>query len=385
MTPVAETSVQRSLFGAAPAVCDDDERAATCALAGLGGVGAVAVALLRARYGRLADAVKRPPSELAAVPGLRADAATALAAARDLPGRGRWLLAKAHEIKASVLVAGEAAYPRQLADAGSPPPVLYLLGTWREEARRVAVVGSRRSDAYGLEATRKLVRRLVASGVEVVSGGAEGVDAAAHVATIEAGGRTVGVVGTGLLSAYPASHAELYRRIAEHGALVSEFALDAGGQKSHFPQRNRTLAGVSEVVVITRGRENSGAVITCTAARDLGRPIFAVPGDVSLPESHAPNTLLASGGALAALDGAEVVKALGLPVGPEAPAPVRALPPTLSDGARRVYGALGPAARHVDELAADLAVPTSALLAGLLELELAGLCAARPGKYFSRR
>jgi DNA processing protein len=226
---------------------------------------------------------------------------------------------------------------------------------------------------------------LCGSGVEIVSGGAEGIDTVAHRRALALGARTVAVVGTGLLSPFPASNRGLFEAIARGGAVVSEFALDAGGQKAHFPQRNRTMAGTSEAVLFTRGTTTSGAMSTVEAAEKLGRRVFAVPGQVGDPLAAGPNALLAAERARAVLDGGEVVRALGLvPSEPASPArPVADL--SLTDGGRRVLEALGPAPRHVDEIAGAAGMATGQALAELLTLELAGLCASRPGKYFQRR
>jgi DNA processing protein len=292
-----------------------------------------------------------------------------------------------------VLVLGDPAYPSLLAATSSAPPVLYVRGML-PEVRRVSVVGTRAPDAYGLARTQAIVDQLCAAGIEVTSGGAEGVDAAAHKRALERGARTVAVVGSGLMNPYPRSNVKLFDEIAERGAVVSEFAVDAGGNRTHFPQRNRTMAGLSEAVVVTRGKADSGALVTCQAAMKAGRPVFAVPGNVGDPLSAAPNNMLVLG-ARASLTGAEIVRALGLNVQmsdtPPAQASVEApqRPPadvsTLPIGMQRLYAALGPAPRHVDDIATEAGTSSSEALSLLLQLELANLCVARPGALFARR
>lgn len=363
---------------------DEAERAAACALSGLAGVGNQTLDLLRGAFGSLSRAVAAGGKALSEVEGLRADGAASLAAAGDLEKRGRWLIERAGQIGARVLLLGDPDYPTLLAQAAAPPPVLYVLGTLTGE-RLVSVVGARRVDDYGRDRTVAVVEHLAGAGIDVVSGGAEGVDGAAHRRALELGARTVAVLGTGLLNLYPATHRELFERIPSRGALVSEFALDGGGQRTHFPQRNRTLAGLSEAVVLTRGAANSGAISTAQAALRLGRPVFAVPGRVDEELAAAPNRLLAEGSARVTLDGREVLRALGLNTSGRAASPVRQLPADLSDKAKALCNALGPAPRHVDELAAECGLSTGETLAELLKLELSGLCTARPGKYFLRR
>ncbi len=365
---------------------DESERAALAALSGLAGVGGKSLDLLRQAYGSLAAAAAQGGRALASIEGLRADVVESLQAAPDLEKRGAWLLAKAREIGATVLTLTEPGYPPLLAEAPSPPPVLYVLGEL-DDARRVAVVGSRSSDDYGIDQARRLVARLCAGGVEVVSGGAFGVDQASHERALELGGRTVAVVGTGLLKPYPADHAALYRRIAKSGAVVSEFALDGGGQPGHFPRRNRTIAGLSDAVVITRGRATSGALSTCAAAKRAGREVFAVPGRADEPLAAAPNALLSSGEAKALVTGAEVFRALNLAVAEPAAEPEKAVVDLsrFSPGAQKLLAALGPSPRHVDDLAHEAGLDSAQALVELLSLELSGLCATRPGKYFLRR
>ena len=370
-----------------PARRDDEaERSALAALASVPGVGGKSLALLRQAYGSLAAAVARGSRELSTVAGLREDVVRGLQAAPELEKRGAWLLSKAREIGARVVVVGEPGYPEPLARTAAPPPLLYFFGEL-SEARKVAVVGSRESDGYGVDQARRLVARLCAAGVDVVSGGAVGVDQAAHEKALELGGRTVAVVGTGLLNPYPAEHRGLYERIARAGAVVSEFALDAGGQPGHFPRRNRTIAGLSDAVVITRGKAASGALSTCAAARKAGRPVFAVPGRADEPLAVAPNALLSSGEARALVTGEELLRALSLPVVEPAAEPVQSVVDLagLPAGAQKLFQALGPSPRYVDELATEAGLSPSQALVDLLTLELAGLCATKPGKYFLRR
>jgi DNA processing protein len=371
-------------------VASEAERAAACALAGLSGIGGQSLSLIRAAHGNLASAVQKGGVTLAEVPGLRADGIESLRKTRDLFKRGLWLLAQAQRLGARILLHGEADYPSLLASCPGAPPVLYLLGNLPEGRRRVAVVGTRLPDTYGDERTDAIVDQLCAAGVEVVSGGAVGVDKRAHQRALDRGASTVAVLGSGFIRPYPEDNEKLYDLIARHGALVSEFALDAGGIRTHFPQRNRTMAGLSEAVVLTRGTATSGALITSQTATRLGRPVFAVPGQVGDALAAAPNGLLATG-ARAALTGVEVVRALGLtsqaaPVELRSP-PVKPAPDVsgLPVGLQQVFAQLGPAPRHIDDIAATAGLSSADVVSALLQLELAGLCIARPGKYFLRR
>ncbi|MCA8924581.1 MAG: DNA-processing protein DprA, partial [Planctomycetes bacterium] len=190
------------------------------------------------------------------------------------------------------------AYPEALRAILDPPLVLAVRGKLLPgDARAVAVVGARRATPAGREIAHRLGFDLAASGVTVVSGLARGIDQAAHRGALEAGGRTLAVLGCGLGVDYPAGRLarELSRRIAERGALLSEFAPLQAPAKYTFPQRNRIVAGLSLGVVVVEASSSSGALITADLALQSGRELFAVPGSVLEPLSRGPNGLLKDG------------------------------------------------------------------------------------------
>jgi DNA processing protein len=248
----------------------------------------------------------------------------------------------------------------------------------------VALVGSRATDEYGEDVARAIAAGLARAGVSVVSGGARGVDAAAHRGALEAGGHTIAVLGTGVDVCYPAEHRALYDALlTAGGALLSELPDGARGLRHHFPARNRIIAGLVDAVVVVRARERSGALITAEWARSYGVPVLAVPGDVRDDLSAGPHGLLRSGARVAA-SAADVLSGLGL----DAAAPAqRALPGIDEVGAEgaALLGVLSRRPRHADEVARAAGLPPGAALAGLLALELGGLCEQRPGHYFLRR
>jgi DNA processing protein len=277
-------------------------------------------------------------------------------------------------------------YPQALARRAEAPAALRVRGSLGGERPRVAVVGTRLPDEYGSELARRIASGLARAGVSVISGGAIGVDAAAHKAALDAGGHTVAVLGSGLDAPHPASNARLFARILESGgALVSELADGMEARRWTFPERNRIVSGMSDAVVVVRAAAKSGALITADWAKRQGVPVFAVPGDVDHPLSAGPLALLRSGAQLAAA-AEDVLGALGIAA---APLPVQPSLPLLGlgldVGARALLEALGPRARHADELARAARLPPAAALAGLLELELEGLCEQRPGHQFLRR
>jgi DNA processing protein len=276
---------------------------------------------------------------------------------------------------------GDGLYPDALARVADRPPELRLVGSLGSATIRVALVGSRDCDEYGADLARELARDLARAGVSVVSGGARGVDAAAHEGALEAGGHTVAVLGTGVDVAYPAGHRDLFARVVgAGGALLSEQPDGTPGWKGNFPRRNRIVSGMSDAVVVVRAGERSGALVTADWARSQGVPLFAVPGDVRDPLSTGPLGLLRRGARVAA-SAEDVLGSLGI----AAPRPRQAELPVLDATGSALLSALARRPRHADEVARAAGLSPGATLAGLLALEIEGLCEQRPGHYFLRR
>jgi DNA processing protein len=275
---------------------------------------------------------------------------------------------------------GDGTYPDGLARIPGRPDELRLRGSLGDR-RRVAVVGARATDEYGADLAREIAGGLARAGLSVVSGGALGIDGIAHAAALEAGGHTIAVLGTGVDVPSPASHRALFASILEAGgALLSEFPDGTRAFRSSFPARNRIVSGMSEAVVVVRAGEGSGALITASWARSQGVPVLAVPGDVRDPLSAGPTALLRSG-ARAVASAADVLAEIGL----DAPAE-RQLPlPALAGDESALLSALARRPRHADEVARASGLAPGAALAGLLALEVLGLCEQRPGHYFLRR
>jgi DNA processing protein len=284
-------------------------------------------------------------------------------------------------VAARILRPGDGIYPEALARIADRPEELRLVGSLGEAPPRVAIVGSRRSDEYGRDIARALALGLARAGVSIVSGGALGVDAVAHEAALEAGGHTVVVLGTGVDVAYPAQHRGLFARVlAAGGALLSEQPDGTPAFPGNFPRRNRIVSGLADAVVVVRAGERSGAMITAGWARSQDVPLLAVPGDVRDDLSAGPLALLRRGAQLAA-SAEDVLAAIGVRPGP---APTLPLPALDGDGSA-LLSTLGRRPRHADEVARTAGVSPGAALAGLLTLEIEGLCEQRPGHYFLRR
>jgi DNA processing protein len=281
---------------------------------------------------------------------------------------------------ARTLRPGDGQYPDALARIAERPAELRVRGSIGE-GRRVALVGSRHPDEYGTDLTRAIAGGVARAGLTIVSGGALGIDAEAHEAALAAGGHTVAVLGTGVDVLHPSRHRDLFERIlASGGALVSELPDGTPGLPHHFPRRNRIVSGLSEAVLVVRAGERSGALITAAWARAQGVPVLAVPGDVRDPLSAGTTALLREG-ARAVASAADVLAELGL----DAPAERQLELPRLAGEEAALLAALARRPRHADEVARVAGLAPGAALAGLLALELRGLCEQRPGHYFVRR
>ena len=269
------------------------------------------------------------------------------------------------------VAAGVGGFPAALADLTDPPLGLFVRGDL-PAAKAAALVGSRRAGAYGLEVAEYLGRELARAGVTVVSGMARGVDAAAHRGALAAGGPTVAVWGAGPGRVYPAEHAALAEEIAAHGCLLSEYPPGTPPEAHHFPERNRIIAGLADVVVVVEADERSGALITARLALEEGRDVMAVPGSVFSRLSAGPNGLLRAGAA-PVLSADDVLAALQI-----------APQPAVDEGGESALLAALPhgEAVSVDRLAASTGRAVAQVLQELLQLELAGRVAREAdGRY----
>ena len=187
-------------------------------------------------------------------------------------------------------------YPRRLREIHNPPPVFYVRGSFvMEDEWSVAIVGTRRVTSYGKQVTRELASYLGRNGITVISGMARGVDSVAHESALEAGGRSLAVLGCGVDCIYPAENRQLAERMMESGGLISDYALGTPPDARNFPPRNRLISGLSLATVIIEAGERSGALITASFAVEQGREVFAVPGTIYAPLSIGTNRLIRQG------------------------------------------------------------------------------------------
>lgn len=309
-------------------------------------------------------ALREPPATLAAL----------LAATWD------WLNSAPQR---SVITLGDPRYPQQLLQTDDPPLMLYVIGepAWLQRPA-IAVVGSRNPTPQGLTNAREFSAAFSRAGLTVVSGLALGVDAAAHEGALGGPGGTIAVVGTGLDRVYPRHHHELAHRIAERGALVSEYALGMPPLAANFPKRNRIIAGLAQGTLVVEAALQSGSLITARMATECGREVFAIPGSIHSPQARGCHALIKQGAKLVET-AQDVFEELHFEA---APVPA-CTPPTATEGSGEdpLLTALGYDPVNLDALVARTGYAPAELSARLLELELAGLVARLPGQLFQRQ
>jgi DNA processing protein len=273
----------------------------------------------------------------------------------------------------------EAGYPAALREVRGAPPVLFGRGEVTEDDRlAVAVVGTRRPTPYGQQVATRLARDLAMHGVTVTSGLARGVDTCAHRAALDAGGRTIAVLGSGIDVCYPPENRRLMDEIANHGAVLTEFGLGTEPLATNFPRRNRIVSALSRGVVAVEAGSRSGVLNTVAWAADQGRDVYAVPGRITDDASAGTNRLLCEG-ARPVLGAEDVLRDLGVALHLEER---RKLP--LEGEERAVMNLLSGDPLHVDELRQGSELSMARLLGVLMQLEVKGVIRQLPGKFFVR-
>jgi DNA processing protein len=289
----------------------------------------------------------------------------------------------------SVLTLGDPLYPKLLLQAADPPLLLYVQGSAALlSAPSVAVVGSRNPTPQGADNARQFAAGLSGAGLVVVSGLALGIDGAAHDGALTGGAGTIAVVGTGLDRVYPARHRSLAHRIAEAGALVSEYAPGTPPLPENFPQRNRIIAGLSLGTLVVEAALQSGSLITARLALESDREVFAIPGSIQSALSRGCHALIRQG-AMLVESPVEIADALrGFVAAPAAAARPDVAPSEAMQAARPhdpVLAALGHDPVTLDEMISRTGWPAHELAARLLDLELAGQVARLPGGLYQRQ
>ena len=321
---------------------------------------------------------------------------------RELHERAEREIENVRNVGGDILVLDDGVYPTLLRETYDPPVTLYVKGAWSEclEAPCVAIVGSRRCSTYGQNAALMLARELAQRGVTIISGLARGIDAAAHRGALEAGGRTVGVMGTGLDQIYPRDHRKLADDIVKQkGALVTQFPLGTPPVSENFPYRNRVISGLSLGVVVIEAAENSGSLITARLSMEQNREVFAVPGNITSRNSFGTNYLIKGAGAKLVQQWQDVASELPAEIAAQLLPPpskkkkpgqlidqLHLAPADLSENERAIFKQLKTdTPLQIDTLAETTRLSITQLTAALLALEMRELIRALPGKCFVRR
>lgn len=284
-------------------------------------------------------------------------------------------------------------YPQTLLQIYDPPVLLYVRGdTQVLNLPSLSIVGTRRPTLYGAQMAQRLGRELAARGLVIASGLARGIDAIGHQGALEANGRAVGVLGTGIDVCYPKENKKLYEKVLERGAILSEFPLRTHPAPENFPVRNRIVAGMPLGVVVIEGAQYSGSLITARLAMEFGREVFGVPGNVTQPVSFAPNQLIKQGAKLVT-NAEDVIEELPTPIRaalvqaekPEAEQRNLLAAASLNGSEKKLYELLSadePA--HIDDIVERSGLNSSEVLATLFNLEMKGIIRQLPGKQFSK-
>lgn len=353
------------------------------------GVGPVRARQLLEHFGDAPTILSASRSQLLQVRGIGAETAEAIAGWEkgvDLAGE----LKRIGDSGCRIVIQSDEEYPASLREIYDPPLVLYVKGALTpKDKNAVAMVGSRQTTHYGIETARKLAYQLAYVGVTVVSGGARGIDTAAHQGALAAKGRTVCILGTGLSIVFPPENKDLFDRIAENGAVISQFPFNRNGDKQSFAIRNRIVAGMTLGTVVVEADLHSGALITANFATEYGRQVFAVPGRIDSPRSKGCHDLIKKGAKLCE-DAEDILSEFEylFPASNKQPSPgeTGVLPALeLSENEQKVLDNLRTDDEtSIDEVIRKSGLPSSAVSVALLSLEMKRVVKQLPGKLFVR-
>ncbi|MBV6394784.1 MAG: hypothetical protein HFACDABA_00352 [Anaerolineales bacterium] len=333
------------------------------------GIGAVRMRALMSYFDSLEEAWSAPQEQLqeAGLSPKVAETVVKLRASVDL----NRVVENIEKQNINVLTWEDELYPPRLREIEQPPPVLYTRGDiTMEDHFAVAIVGTRRITPYGRQITEELASFLAGQGITVVSGLARGVDAVAHSAALKAGGRTIGVLGSGVDKIYPPEHTQMAGKMMTQGAVISDYAVGTPPDSSNFPPRNRIISGLSMASVVIEAGETSGALITAEFAAEQGREIFAVPGSILAPQSKGTNKLIQNG-AHPLLTPQDLMQALNLTRAGEFKAARKAIPVDALEA--QLLDALSAEPTHVDEIRNSTGLPIEKVSATLTLMELKGM------------
>ncbi len=290
---------------------------------------------------------------------------------------------KLNEMNAEIITFWDNNYPKLLKNIFSPPPVLYMLGNIVEQDEyAIAIVGTRRATNYGKWAAEFLAGSLAEQNITVISGMARGIDSIAHRAVLKKGGRTIAVIGSGLDIIYPPENKKLFAEIIENGAIITEYPLGTQPDAPNFPKRNRIISGLSLGTVVIETRLNGGAMQTANFALDQNREVFAVPGNLNVPQSEGTNSLIKKGEAKLVMNAADILDELEIKLKPVIGKNIPKPSVELNLFEEKIIGVLDNEPKQIDIISAQSGINTAECLVHLLSLEFKGMVKQLPGKNF---
>ena len=333
-------------------------------------IGRVRIERLERHFGTLSEAWSADAGELRAA-GVDDKAVQSIVATRPRVSPEDELN-RIDRLGITALTWNDPRYPARLKETYDKPPVLYVRGQLADaDEWSVAVVGTRNATAYGRQAAEHLVEGLVANRVAIVSGLARGIDTVAHTATMRAGGRTIAVLPCSVDQAYPQQNARLAEQIAEHGALLSEYAPGMRIGRENFWRRNRIVAGMTLGTVVVEAGEQSGALLTARLALEENREVFAVPGSIFAPGCRGTNTLISRSGAKLVSSAEDILVELNLMMAPQQLEFRAILPADPTEAA--LLPLLGGEPKHIDEISREAGMAVATVSSALAMLELKGM------------
>ncbi|MBN1572569.1 MAG: DNA-processing protein DprA [Deltaproteobacteria bacterium] len=365
----------------------NDTSVYSLALSQLSGIGNITFKRLVEHFGSAREVFKAGRKSLGEIEGVFEAKIKAITSFDDWESV-REKIKAVEDKRARIISIEDKEYPKRLKNIYDAPSILYIKGSFAEEDElSVAVVGSRRASTYGYLTAENIAAGLAQRGITVVSGMARGIDSKAHTAALNAGGRTIAVLGSGIDVVYPPEGKGLYNEIVERGVVITEFPLGTHPEPGNFPRRNRIISGLSVGVVIIEASETSGALITAELAIDQNREVFAIPGNINSVRSKGTNNLIKKGAKLVE-SAEEIIDELRFIFGERFRIDAAQQKDWSTSGEsfteeeRRVLTCLGLEPAHIDTLIDETGFKSEIVLRILLELEMRGFVKQIPGKNF---
>ncbi|MCX6133531.1 MAG: DNA-processing protein DprA [Ignavibacteriales bacterium] len=349
-------------------------------------IGPHKIRALVSHFGDPASVLRATPRDLIRVPGIQRKIASTIVHHEEGEKFADEQLRRLNRIGGRIVTIWDPEYPDLLKKTYDPPALLYVLGHFRStDKHAIALVGTRRPSQYGQMVAELFSRFLAELGLTVVSGLARGIDTIAHSTTLQSGGRTIAIIGSGLDVPYPPENRKLLDAIAQQGAVVSEFPMGAKPDATNFPRRNRIISGLSLGTVVVESGEEGGAMITASTALDQNREVFAVPGNITDKRSGGPNKLIREGRAKLVQRVEDILEELGPQVRHLMRTERVTEPPVeLTLFEKNIMNVLNDQPLQIDTIAELAETSTADALVNLLSLEFKNLVRQLPGKMFVR-